>query len=159
MVCHFVAPNAKLASLNSRGIVFNASSTETIITGSVNNAIVKLAHRILGCPQCNSPLLKAESIPVPTNWIKNPSPKRPKIIEGTTANVLIENRTAAANFEFSFAYSVKYIAVTVPKGTAAIDITITNIKVPIKAGKIPPLVIPSVGKELINSQENFSRPW
>ena len=46
----------------------------------------------------------------------------------------------------------------VPKGTAAIDITMTKIKVPIKAGNIPPLVIPSVGKELMNSQENFSRP-
>ena len=107
MVCHLVAPNAKLASRNSLGIVLRDSSTETIITGSVNKAMVKLAQRMLGCPQCNSPPLKALSIPLPTNWMKNPSPKSPKMMEGTTANVRMENRTAAANFELSCAYSVK----------------------------------------------------
>ena len=90
--------------------------------------------------------------------MKNPNPNNPKIIEGTTAKVRMEKRTAAANFEFSLAYSVKYKAVMVPNGTAAIDITITKIKVPIKAGKIPPSVIPLVGKEAINSQENLDLP-
>ena len=77
MVCHFVAPNARLASLKSRGIVFKASSTETITTGNVSNAMVKLAHKILGCPHLSCPPVKISSIPVPTNLIKKPKPNKP----------------------------------------------------------------------------------
>ena len=50
------------------------------------------------------------------------------------------------------------MAVIVPKGTAAIDMIITSIAVPNIAGKIPPLVMPSVGKVERNSQVNISLP-
>ena len=64
----------------------------------------------------------------PFKYFNQPAnPKRPKIIDGTTAKVRIEKRTAAANFDFSLAYSVRYKAVIVPNGTAAIDITTTII--------------------------------
>ena len=79
-------------------------------------------------------------------------------MEGITASVLTANRIVFAIIEFSLAYSVRYIAVIVPNGTAAIDMIITNKAVPYNAGKIPPFVIPSVGKLVKNSHESVSLP-
>lgn len=63
-----------------------------------------------------------------------------------------------AKTDVSFAYSERNIAVTVPSGTAIIDIKSVIITVPMMAGKMPPSIIPSLGSWVRNSHVNRSAP-
>ena len=65
IVCHLVAPKAKLASLKSSGTFLNASSTATITTGNVNTDKVAAAHISDGLLQIV--VCAAVSMPLPIN--------------------------------------------------------------------------------------------
>ena len=92
IVCHFVAPRARLPSLRDFGTALRASSLETIIIGSIIHASVKQPAII--------------EAPNRRNITNSPSPKSPKTIEGTPASVTIASRTVRVNLP-AFAYSDK----------------------------------------------------
>ena len=69
----------------------------------------------------------------------------------------MDNLMSLVNFPFT-AYSFKYMAQPMPKGTDKIAVIIVTIIVPTIAGKIPPSVIPFFGMEKINSQLIMPKP-
>ena len=74
------------------------------------------------------------------------------------AKFLIDARMVLVSNE-GLAYSFKYIAQATPKGTANRVVIKVRITVPTKAGKIPPLVIPSVGNVETKFQDKLLKPF
>jgi hypothetical protein len=66
------------------------------------------------------------------------------MIDGTPDRFLIEARIIFVNTD-GLAYSFRYMAQDIPKGTAKIVVMKVSSNVPITAGRIPPFVIPLVG--------------
>jgi hypothetical protein len=60
--------------------------------------------------------------------------------------------------QLSTAYSFKYIAQLIPNGVETSAVIRVNITVPVMAGRIPPFVIPSFGRELTNAHDRDEAP-
>lgn len=78
-------------------------------------------------------------------------------MEGTPAKFLIEARIMFVRRD-GLAYSFRYMAQATPKGTENRVVIKVSRTVPIMAGKIPPCVIPFVGKENKNFIDKLENP-
>ena len=80
------------------------------------------------------------------------------MIDGIPARFLMEARMILVSKE-GRAYSFRYMAQATPNGTANKVVIKVRIIVPTKAGKIPPLVIPSVGYEDTKFHDKLEKPF
>ena len=144
IVCHFVAPSARLPCLNESGTLFKASSVVLIIVGrTIRPSVIIPARR---------------HTPKSRNNTRNANPKRPKTIEGvpfrrSTPNLIIEV------IQLSLVYSTRYIAAQTPIGSANSIAPPTRYSVPMIAGNIPPSLPRSFGYPVRNSQDIAGSPF
>jgi hypothetical protein len=143
IVCHFVAPQARDASLKLYGTALIASSEVDMIYGSTMMARV------------NDPASKL--IPKLKATTKTARPKSPKTTEGTPASVYIDIITILSNNP-GFEYSDRKIAVVTPIGITTIMQSVVSNIVPTITGKMPPFVIASIGGCVTNSQLKMLMP-
>ncbi len=135
MVCHLVAPSARLLSFRPPDIVFIASSEALIVQGSIMNINASPPERI--------------EKPNPRYTTRNAYPKRPITIDGIPARHSTQNVMICVT-ALSGAYSVRYTAAPIPIGAAVSIATATRQSVPTIAGKIPPSAPPMRGESRRN---------